>query len=429
MLFRNVPPVSVGRLNGAGPDIPIKLPSGWSGDVRRRGSAGLERKHFQRPNETNRASHTSSAEYAIRPEQLQGRRSDDGIPRSSSVTRLASGASRLGAATLLIFALVTAYLGLDWSWNGDWKGYYQIYVGAGAWLADRGRDPLFVFIINRAAALFGGEGYEIFRHIAFAPFVLAAAWLAATSPRQLIRPSIIPIVACIITVMSVKSLVQIREGLGFILVIIASRSIATKARNKVLIITLLALASMMHAGLAIFLFSYLFGISFPKIITINNSYILSGLLFILGMGFGALLILAPSAAAAITREIGTSSDTSIQNNYIKYIYWAMQGLSVFFLSIRLKSSTIGLKYDQSRVFILYIAIWLLPFLYGICFIMSASGAPVALLASAAIRLLFTTMELSLIIILWRGGMGGITLGVCAFMMIDRGRLLILSLAG
>jgi hypothetical protein len=340
---------------------------------------------------------------------------------------LASGPSRFVAAIFLIFALVAAYLGFDWSWNSDWRGYYQIYVGAGAWLADRGRDPLFVFLVNRAAALFGREGYETFRHLAFAPFAVTAAWLAATAPRQLIRPSIIAIVICIIAILPVKSLVQIREGLGFLIVIFASRLIILGNGRSFIITTLLALASLVHIGLAVFLLIYLFINLFPKAITKRKHYIVALALFAFGAILGAFLISAPSTAVAITQEIGTGSDASIQNSYIKSIYWLAQGAAVFLLSSRLRSSA-SIMQGQSRLFILSIAVWILPLLYGLCLTLSLAGSSIAILASAAIRLLFTAMELSLVITLWRGGIGALTLGVCGFMILDRCRILLLALS-
>lgn len=71
--------------------------------------------------------------------------------------------------SLLSAALVAAAMALlYWQFHGyavpDWEGYEKLYGGGGAWLLAQGRDPVFVWLLQTARRLLGGENtYGEFR--------------------------------------------------------------------------------------------------------------------------------------------------------------------------------------------------------------------------------------------------------------------------
>src|ERR1700677_119523 len=106
---------------------------------------------------------------------------------------------------------------LYWRFHGDdvpdWTGYGAIYGAGGAWLFEQHRDPVFVWLLQRARDVFGDGGYETFRQALFAGFTGIAAWVALIAPhqRRLGASSSLAVVLLLVATFLLKGLAQIRE--------------------------------------------------------------------------------------------------------------------------------------------------------------------------------------------------------------------------
>jgi hypothetical protein len=106
----------------------------------------------------------------------------------------------------------------------------------------------------------------------------------------------------------------------------------------------------------------------------------------------------------------------------KDAYWLFNGAAVLVLRRQVLGAIEG-----ARPFALAWATGLvcgvLPALYSACFILATTGFAIPAVTSIAIRLLYTSMELALLIIALRGRMNLITVALAVAMMADRLRLL------
>ena len=135
------------------------------------------------------------------------------------------------AGTLLVVALMWV---VKEEINPDWYGYAAIYSDDGAWLADQGRDPLFVMLLGAMAAMTGPDEYMTFRIVVglyFATFtyLLLKGRILPLGPKPhsnlLLFIGILPFIAPRFTI-------QIREGIAVTVALFGMALVASRGRGS-----------------------------------------------------------------------------------------------------------------------------------------------------------------------------------------------------
>jgi hypothetical protein len=145
---------------------------------------------------------------------------------------LVNRASTLAAFLIICFMFLLCIY-LTGPSSGDWLGYAQLYGDQGGWLLDKKRDPGFILVIDSAYSLFGKYGYQNFRIILSTIFVAFATCVVWSMPIQVRLPQISSVVTALIvgSAFSLKSFVQIREGLAFLFIIVPTVAMFAKGRS------------------------------------------------------------------------------------------------------------------------------------------------------------------------------------------------------
>jgi len=331
--------------------------------------------------------------------------------------------------------LVAATMGLlYWRFSGDsapdWFGYGQLYDDEGGWLLRTGREPGFIWLLSQARAVFGTNGYVHFRFSLFCVFTAFSMWLAYRAPNQGAVAPISPIAVALILVMTflLKGLVQIREGIAFLFIAGPMLPLFGLHKKYFWYIGLSTIvAALIHAATAIFFFAWLSSIIIfyipDKIIT--KKWTQWGI-FLLATGLGIVLALTVlqnlDAIYFFLQDFGVDRHADLQVGFWKYVYWSFNGIFVFVARDQLIKS---LKEVPRFAFSYATAIGtvLLPVTYASCLTLILIKFPMASVTSMSIRLFFTTIELTLIITMIRGGVNFTSLAMVILMVGDRARLL------
>lgn len=139
--------------------------------------------------------------------------------------------------------------------NPDWEGYRMIYENAGAWLADSGRDPTFLLLIE----MFRSQGivpssYEPFRVTIAAVFIYFTFRFMSGKVIEFPSSHSIFVFLPFLSLVLIRSTIQIREGLAIVLLLLAlglvsrdkERYDTTRIIRWVIAIVLIALCSGTH---------------------------------------------------------------------------------------------------------------------------------------------------------------------------------------
>lgn len=171
-------------------------------------------------------------------------------------------------ATSIIFVAIIRYF---WEGNNpDWIAYQRIYDGAGAWLADSGRDAAFILIteIYKWQPLLPTD-YHSFR--IFVSLVFVIFWFMVTSGRLICFPSAhtFAILLPVLSLILLRGTVQIREGISVVIFFLTLRIFISllqdESRLRYLKLLATCVAAFFSSGthfagffaIAIFLYSYL----------------------------------------------------------------------------------------------------------------------------------------------------------------------------
>lgn len=349
---------------------------------------------------------------------------------------LAAGRAAFGPA----WAGVALVLGLMWGlkedFNPDWLGYAAIYEGAGAWLADQGRDPLFVLLVSSLSGLLGPDGYDGFRVLIglyFATFtylllrgrVLPFGRLAQRWPLLLL--GLLPFVALRFTV-------QIREGLALTLVFfgmaaLARRAGRTPAASPVLAALLLfAAGAALHSGVAILLLALLLGLLLNSVCAYSSRI---ELWLLLTLGLAAVTLSAGVAAFGFATQTGSDLVNTVYGSMaaedaamsmLKLLYWAAYGAGVAAVAGR-----VHVLYDSDalpprlRTVLGVIALVLLPAIYVAALLLLSGDLPAIVVAGAA-RIMNMLLSVTLLVLALRGALSW-RLGLFALLVVvDQARI-------
>jgi len=311
----------------------------------------------------------------------------------------------------------------------DWDGYNTLYGEGGAWLLKEGRDPVFLWLLRGMRVIFGAGGYNDFRAALFVFFTTMVAIVAFLAPpqRALGRLTALGVALILIEPFLLKGLAQIREGLAFLAVLAAVASMfAFQRRGFVRSGMAAVLATAIHFGTGLFAAIWVIAASQTALGTRVLSRGFQHLLCVTGLTAGlgiALLMLGHDQTLRLAlRDYGVNTSAEAIGGLWKYAYWFLNGALVLVIRRQLifaaGARQFGFLYATT------IGSFAMPLLYALCFTLVFTDFHIPAITSMIIRLLFTTMELSLVVVVFRGRANLITVGVAAVMAVDRLRLLL-----
>jgi hypothetical protein len=342
-------------------------------------------------------------------------------------SRISINEAGFWASVSTVVALSTA----EWIYASsdapDWQGYEALYEGSADWLTPNGMAPLFVGFLGAARWIFGSEGYGLFRLFLFVMFAGCAGWLAYIMPtqRRLGGASAMIAGGAVIAALLLKSVVQIREGLAFV---VALLSIVTMLRGgtarKFRLGISAVVAPLLHVGVAslsgVWLVAWLFSWIPQDRLSSRRLHQVVG---IGALAAGVCLALATiengNIVGAYFSDLGVETSAVEQHGTIKIVYWTILGLVAFVLSRQLQN--VEKKIDLS--FSIALGMAFIPFAYGFCSCLVVGRFVIPAVTSMGIRVLFTALDCALIIICLRGRANWLTVGAMSFMLADELRLL------
>ena len=289
--------------------------------------------------------------------------------------------------------------------TADWDGYRGMYMNMGDYLARQGRDPLFVGLINLAGDVFGAQGYERFRSwvvVAFAASGLAILYRSVWAGSD-------PLAAllAILAAYLLKSMVQIREGFAFLLIVTTILA-AYRGSRKGMIVSGIgaAVALLVHAGMVVFVATWMGAVSLiigrrPALADRRLPVVLAGTAILAGL---VIAWWAQARVGLLARELqdfGMDTRTPLTADVAKYVYWAAIGLMVLIVSRELRHvARDGPLF--SSAYATFLGTFILPATYTVCVSLIFIKFEMAAIASLFIRVLLTTIELGLLIVVSTG---------------------------
>lgn len=333
----------------------------------------------------------------------------------------------LWAAGLAVFVMAFFYWEFPASGFGDWLGYAEIWDQDGGWLANQGRDPLFVTIVHQSRQVFGDGGYAVFRDVLYGVFTLAAARFAyVMRSRQVSALYVVPIVAAALLV---KSLVQIREGMAFVIAVVPLVGVFRASRSGWLVAGIGALmAVLMHFGALLFVVCW----AVASVLYLAPDRLLGGKgartsLMALGLALGVAMSVAILAFSKVLElaleDLGSDTTAPAIGGAWKYVYWIVNGGLVLLVRQQLLNAAWGSrKFGYAYATVLGSVV--LPIIYTVCIILVFNQFYLPVITSAAVRLLFSGVEAALLVIGFRGKANWLTAAIAVILIADQLRLLL-----
>lgn len=322
--------------------------------------------------------------------------------------------------------------------NPDWYGYERIYSEGGSWLAEQGRDPLFLALTSAISSLLGPSGYEAFRYtvgLYFALFMyqLLRGHVLALGASQhrwpLLLLGIAPLAATRFTV-------QMREGLAITLVFIAMASLQRRPASSALglparrcfSLFALGLASAIHSGTLTVLIAWLLAYSAESCGRHSISVELERLkaLTIISLGTACLIGIYFSdqggGALTVNEFYGWLAESELTVSMGKYAYWFVYGVGIVIVRTRLLQLYVsGLIEQRLRVLLGVLGLAFLPAIYTASIILLVMGAPSITISTAA-RTMNMLLSLLLAFLVLRGRLTRPGALFALFILFDQARI-------
>lgn len=274
---------------------------------------------------------------------------------------------RNAAALIVLVGLCFAqawYAGTD---APDWQGYQALYDGSSDWLG----PGVFTVFLGGARWLFGADGYGAFRlalFIVFGGFATGLAWTMPTQPR-LGAASALMCAGAVLAAMGLKSIVQIREGLAF--VVFLTGPVGAVA------------AASIHLGLAPLSAAWLFARAPWRV----SAWLMSLVGLAAGLALATVAITHAEEVRAYAVSLGVDVTAPVEGGWLKIGYWVALGFAAWVLRARLRD---GDRFDA------VLASGLLPAAYGFCAALLGARFETPSVTSMGVRVLFTAMGLALL---------------------------------
>jgi len=330
---------------------------------------------------------------------------------------------------MTLIAMWTFYLlsrGL--SGMGDWVGYRVMYDTGGDYLVRQGRDPIFVGLMDVAAAVFGYEGYQTFRTVAFAAFTLVAARWA-----YLARGFTLVTALTISAALIIKSVVQFREGVAFLLLawplmglyVDRASSSATRPRAAFAALVGAILGTLTHFGTAIYLGIWC-GAAFLNFIPrrfLGWRYTPRALI-LLGIGggvaLGGTILLFPGPFVLLVVELAGGAYATPQLFGLKIAYWLTLGLLTFVAGSQVANAAKGCG-PFGYAYAIVLGRLVLPAIFSACVLLVLTSFATVEITEWGNRLLVSLLQLSIILITIRGRANYLTLLISMVLLANETR--------
>lgn len=326
---------------------------------------------------------------------------------------------------------LTAMYGLLGARDGpsDWMGYQQLFDRQGGYLAEAGRDPLFVALLKAAKVVFGGNGYEGFRLLLFVAMASFAARLTYLCPTIRVSPITTALVG--VAIWGIKSAVQIREGVALVFVAWGvAHALRHPKSTPFALLAGCALGYLTHQGTAPFLLAAIVGIG---CLALPNRA-LSGwwpqrLLMVLAIGVGfavaALCVLNARAVELALVDMTEDRNAEAIIGPLKAVFWVAQGAVMLGLRWQLIEAVRG-RSKLAFAFSSVLASFVLPSLYVATAGLVATRYYLPAATAFGGRLLFTAETVALMIVALGGRGNWITLALAAALVAEQVRLMIVT---
>ena len=335
------------------------------------------------------------------------------------------------AAFIVVPIMVALYLNFSGPLTPDWLGYQDLFETRGGYLIKIGRDRSFIWLLGLAQDLSGHNGYGAFRDWVFAFFTGAAVFLVYRLKTQVRIEDLSPLVtaAVVVTVLTLKSLVQIREGIAFVLVM-APLGILAAGHRIGIILTLLAsvVAFGFHAGSAVFGVIWFLAAIVTRFgrsaLQSKGVHRLALICAAIAGYFLALAALNDSAEAEfLLRDMSVYRASETITGVWKLVYWAANGVLV----LCLRRQLLDAAYPDRPFLMAYacvIASVVMPMIYTLCAVLVFESYYLPAVTATVIRLFLTVTETALLLIAMIGRANLFTAIMTIFMFVDRFRLVV-----
>lgn len=344
------------------------------------------------------------------------------------------------APALLGLVMVLGLMGwLKDDLNPDWISYSYIYNESGAWLADQGRDPLFLWLVTALRATFGPDGYDAFR-AAVAFYFAAFTWV-------LLRGQVLPfdpkarhawplLLLGLLPFVAPRFTIQIREGLALTAVLmgmaVLSHSAGSTTRNtrQLLALGLFFVGTLFHSGTGILLLALIVGLVVQRL---SARLLPLELWILLALGLAAAAIsagvsvfgLGTSAGNRFVENLyGVEADVEATLTFWKWVYWGCYGLGVAVMAGRVHGLYRSQRLPEDlRPVLGVITMVMLPAIYIAALLMLAGGLP-PIVVSGAARLMNMLLSVTLLVLALRGALT-LRLGLFAVLVVvDQARIIV-----
>ena len=295
--------------------------------------------------------------------------------------------------------------------NPDWFGYQRIYEDGGSWLAEQGRDPLFLLLNSVGYMIFGANGYTAFRYVLSVYFIVFSYLLCVgrVLPFGIPCPTLLSLLTALLIFTGTRFTIQIREGIALTLVLLALRPVLLRDVMPARTWILMGCAVLIHAGTVLLLAALLlsrWGSAVRLNIVSIHSILKQFTPFAVFTGglLAAVMVGAGGTGAAVDSLYDTYSN-STTTLFSKFIYWFVVGAANFLIAREacrtFASRAIAAK--KASVFVGLLALVLLPAIYSMIVVELAADAPLVLISGTA-RALHMVLGLLVIMITARGGL-------------------------
>lgn len=351
------------------------------------------------------------------------------------MTRTATALLRAGHAAphwlslnALVCSAVVAVLVLNLTefLNPDWFGYRLIYEDDGSWLAEQGRDPLFLLLISASRVVFGADGYDAARSALSAYFIAFSYLLCAGRVLPLGRPgpTLVSLLIALLIFTTTRFTIQIREGLAMTMVLFALRPVMLREVMPARTWVLMGCAVLIHAGTILLLVTLLLSrwALARRLIAaaIHDSMKRLSLFAAVVGGLLAGLVLSAGGTDAVVDTLFDTTSASTGTLLGKFMYWLVMGALIALLAREATQSfTPRSSTGQTTTFVGLLALLVLPAIYSMIIVQLLAGGPLVIISGTARALHLVVAILVMLVSLRRGlsfSAGGATLLLTADQM-------------
>jgi hypothetical protein len=303
-----------------------------------------------------------------------------------------------------------------------------MYDSGGGYLRVQGRDPLFVWLITAATWVFGYQGYETFRNVAFFLMTLVAARWAYLA-RGVTVVTALTIFAALIS----KFVVQFREALAFLILawplfgIYAYRHPKLLKRPRSLIAPLVGavIGAMIHIGTAIYLGMWL-GAAFLTAIPQKylNWRLTPRALILLGtaggLALGIIITVFPQSFVNLVVELAGGAYASPDIFVLKIMYWGVLGVLTYITGGQVVAAARG-SGPFGYAYALILGRFALPLIFSTTGFLVVTSFSTPEVTQWGVRILVSMLQLALLIVTLRGRANYVTLLFSTLLLVNESR--------